>query len=398
MSKRLDSLNSPTPTGGLKSSLKFKPKAVARKSEKERAKDAPKVKTEPVVRTPASRGRGNGRGRGRGGRFNYEGTHMVFAGPLSAGSVSLGNANGSKTGLTSDISYSSVSPTPEFIKSLKLKERPRSASPEKQEQDSDDDVDAYTNINMTDGYRFADEETVLFPVRPERDDRNQDEENHNKNNTPVSLSNTPSLEPRVKSEPLEDKMSRIHEEKIKLETKITEASDNYQEEEASKLLNDYQQIVDMLTTKVSNLGTNDIIKNEDEIEPSSIQKKNENTYFTLQLPKVLPKYVTIDQNPVKVELEEKKPVADDAPLRGQIGHINIHQSGKVTINIGNDVVLSVSQGAPANFLQELVIIQQNTPQGSEQDVDMINEDGKTVVGDFIRLGEVENTIIATPLL
>ena len=61
MSQRLELLN-PKKTAA-KPGLKFKPKAVARKSEKDRAKEAPEVKSEDRFRNPnATRGREEGVG------------------------------------------------------------------------------------------------------------------------------------------------------------------------------------------------------------------------------------------------------------------------------------------------------------------------------------------------
>jgi DNA-directed RNA polymerase III subunit RPC4 len=396
MSKRLDSLNSSKSGSTQKPGLKFKPKVVARKSDKERAKDAPVVKQESTGRP--TRGRGGARGsrggtRGRGGRFNYEGTHMVSSGPLSAGSVSLGNVNGSKLGLTSDRTFNSSSPTPEFLQNLKLKQDEGTKSPASS-NDSDDDGDEFAKINMTKPYQFADEETVLFPVRAERDSPEPEHEQLQMQD-PISVSATPSVEPRIKSEPVEEKLERIQEKKSLLETKITAAGDSFEEEEASKLVTDYQQILDLLTGHLSNLSTDS--QSED---PEKRPQTNPDSYFVMHLPKDLPEYVTVKSNAVKEEQQTDQTDATEpraGPLRGQIGHINIHQSGKISINLGNDITLCVSKGAPTKFLQELVMIQ-TTGQINDDDESMTNEDGQQIVGELLRLGEVENKIIATPLI
>lgn len=142
MSNRLESLNSKKPSSSPvpKPGLKFKPKVVQRKSKEERAKVAPQVKQEPQ-RNASTRGRGgSARGRGRGGRNNYAGTHIVTSGPLSAGSVSIGNLSGTKLGLTADLIYNSNGEglsTPDFINNLKMKGS-RSATPGG-DSDSEDD-------------------------------------------------------------------------------------------------------------------------------------------------------------------------------------------------------------------------------------------------------------------
>ncbi|KAG2735045.1 hypothetical protein G9P44_001259 [Scheffersomyces stipitis] len=411
MSNRLESLNSKKPgsTPGPKTSLKFKPKVVPRKSKEDRAKEAPiQVKEEPNSRSLSARGgRGGARGgRGRGGRNNYAGTHLVSSGPLSSGSVSIGNASGSKLGLTADRSYNSVSPSPEFLQNLKLKDRTKSPTPG---LDSDEEEDDPTKINMTQQYRFADEETVLFPVRPERDEEEgADKEvikiessTTTRDNTPGITSTIPSRETTVKSEHIDEKLEQILQNKAKLQNR--QIVDVFDREEASKMITDHQEILDMLTSRFGSLTTEsvDVDENTEEID------KPQPKYITMQLPKVLPEYTS--KSTVKSESEPEEINNDDSTqsrthiashastLRGQIGHLNIHQSGKFTINIGSNINLGVSKGVATNFLQELVVIDLDEQEQSE-DVEMMDEEGKKVRGRIIRLGEVDGKIIGTPLI
>ncbi|KAK6203465.1 RNA polymerase III (C) subunit [Scheffersomyces amazonensis] len=386
MSNRLESLNSKkAPSPAPKVALKFKPKVVPRKSKEERAKDAPiQVKEESSGRLPAGngRGRGSGRGRGRGGRNNYAGTHLVSSGPLSSGSVSLGNASGSKLGFTKDRAYNtnSVSSTPEFIQNLRLKEGTSSKSPGisgngngngnvADESDDDDDI---TKIDMTKQYRFNEEDTQLFPVRPER----QDDQGVS---APASRESTP-----VKEEMIDDGAVAVAVDTPQPEVPAASAAaQSYpSNEEHDKLLTDHHHIVDLLADRMSELNTDNDQEDEE--------------FILFQLPKILPQYQP------KSTVKAEDPTQNDSPpsphIHGHIGHFNIHQSGKVSINIGNDINLDVTNGAPTTFLQELIVL--NVPETesvqSDPDVEMANEQGQKVKGNIIRLGKVDGKIIATP--
>lgn len=402
MSNRLESLNSKKPSSSPapKPGLKFKPKVVQRKSKEERAKEAPVVKQEQPTRTSSLRGRGSTRGRGRGGRNNYAGTHLVSSGPLSAGSVSIGNVSGSKLGLTSDTVYnSSMSATPEFLLSLKLKEKPRSMTPGAQSDEEEEDDP--TKINMTQQYRFADEETVLFPVRPNRNDSEQpalqpvtkSEEPETREGTPGLMSMSNSREPTVKLEQIEEKMEIIKQNKAILESKIQ--VDTFEADEMNKLISDQQQILDLLTDKFSGLSTDDD------------QAPNDDKYVLFQLPSHLPTYTR--KLGVKEENEEQgianveEPIisnlaSNTTSIRGQIGHVNIHQSGKITMDLGNGNILSIAKGAPTSFLQELAVLEMNPTADENEDIQMMDEEGRKIAGKIIRLGTIDETIIATPYI
>ncbi|EGW35101.1 uncharacterized protein SPAPADRAFT_58243 [Spathaspora passalidarum NRRL Y-27907] len=390
MSNRLESLNSKKPAGSPapKGGLKFKPKVVQRKSKEERDKDAPIIKQEQQARQPATRGRGSTRGRGRGGRNAYAGTHLVTSGPLSAGSVSIGNVNGSKSGLTSDSIYStSMSPTPEFLQNLKLKDRPKSVTPgAESEEDEEDDP---TRINMTQQYRFADEETVLFPVRPDRTEVEKDTTTITLKSEEPTRENTPAFnrESPVKSEPLEDKIEKIKVSKAKLQERINQTDDPTAYEE-NKLLADHQQILDLLTHKFDELSTDEV---------------PDDKFILFQLPNHLPEYIDKQQDEsseVKQEQEQEPSqlAVNKTNLRGRIGNINIHQSGKISIDLGNGNKLTVAKGAPTNFLQELACIEYDSSVAENEDVEMLDEQGRKVMGKVIRLGTVDEKVIATPYI
>ncbi|KAK7679531.1 hypothetical protein QCA50_017432 [Cerrena zonata] len=412
MSKRLDSLNTKKPATGPKPTLKFKPKAVARKSKEERDRDAPTVKQEPTPR-PA-RGRGNLRGRGRGGRNNYAGTHVVLSGPLSSGTVSIGNTGASKTGFTQDRVYNSVSPTPDFLQNLKLKsEKPQSKLKEGFREEDESDDDDPTKINMNREYRYADEETILFPVRPSRIEVSESAESTPApDNTPAPESKEatpgvdvilPSRETTVKSEPLEEKLQQIRAHKADLESKIAEPVDILDREEHDKMIDDRQHILNLVTDKFDALSTNE--------ENQPIATASDDKFVLLHLPKVLPEYELPSHNTDAIDIDapqddqngKNKPqelsvfASENPDLQGLIGHLNIHKSGKISINLGNDNNLSVSQGVDSNFLQELIILDmdEEKPNNNQEDVEMETDQVKPE-GSLYRLGQIEGKIVATP--
>ncbi|CAK9440978.1 uncharacterized protein LODBEIA_P48470 [Lodderomyces beijingensis] len=438
MSNRLESLNSKKPSSSSPGSgLKFKPKVVQRKSKEERAKSAPRVKEEnaDASRTSA-RGRGGSmRGKGRGGRSNYAGTHLVTQGPLSAGSVGIGNSSGSKLGLTSDLIYSSSGEVsaPDFISKLKLKqaglkgENSESASSidgsssndndDNDLNDDDDDDNDPTKINMTKEYRFEDSEVELFPHRPYRDDGIQRPKPTSikvkEEQSPVKLEPSVSATPEVmalheveavKSEDIEDKIASIKVNKAKLESKITQ-TDSIVQDESEKLITDHQQIVDLLMGDGNN-------------------GEEDDTFVLFQLPSRLPEYkqeeskVKLEKDLIKVEPgeedagegEEEKVPADanrsvlstnTSTLKGEFGRLNVHQSGKITIDLGNGIILNVTKGSPADFLQELTMVELDSKAAKDpnsDEMDMVDDEGKEIAGKVMRLGTVRDKIIATPCI
>ncbi|CAN3373929.1 DNA-directed RNA polymerase III subunit RPC4 [Diutina rugosa] len=319
MSNRLESLSKPSKPG-----LKFKPKAVKRKSEIERAKDAPSA---PTVPTKPTRGafRGRGRGGARGGRNRYEGTHVVSSGPLSAGSVSLGGSSSmNKLGLTGDQVYnngSSEADAPQFLK-----------------------ADEPTEIDMT----HADFDEPLFPVRAARDDSNSPEPEVPGSVSLDGDSDTTRSPSPVKSET--PALETIQEKKKELESKLVQETEaNASADEHSQMIADHQQILDMVTHA--------------DAPP-----------FIMHLP-ALPTY---------------------SGSSGEIGQLRLHQSGKVTMALGNDIVVDVTRGADVDFLQQLAHLQ--LTETVEEDVDMVDGHGRPVRGKLVSVAPVRGKVIGTPQL
>ncbi|EMG45877.1 DNA-directed RNA polymerase III subunit, putative [Candida maltosa Xu316] len=383
---------------------------------------------------------------------------MISSGLLSSGAVSIGNSGGSKLGLTRDMIYNSSGEvsTPDFLSNLKLKRESRSGTPGA--DDDDDEDDNINSINMTKEYRYLKKDTVYFPVRPFRDDGIQREEPKpivkvegqdpnikqepgtvENSATPMIVSLPSSRESTIKSEAIEEKLEMIKESKSKLESKIVQA-DPIAIEESNKLISDYQQLLDVLNGKFQDLAALDDEEEEEE-EETQVKQENgeegeddgtgdieilngakevlepkekevEDKYALFQLPKYLPVYTPA---PTKVKLEKGlKPVDVDytpeemsklathnSRLRGQVGKINIHQSGKITIDLGNGIRLNVTKGAPTDFLQELALVEMAPPKeenGEDEDIQMVDTDGRSIKGKVVRLGTVNEKIVATPCI
>ncbi|CAN3365394.1 DNA-directed RNA polymerase III subunit RPC4 [Diutina catenulata] len=319
MSNRLDSLKKP--------SLKFKPKVVARKSEMERAKDAP-VKTESPPARGGFSGRGRGRGGARGGRNRYEGTHVVSSGPLSAGSVSLGGSSTmNKLGLTGDQVYnngSEANEAPDFLE------------------------EGTNEIDMT---RDSFDEP-LFPVRAARDDVNAPSTEAaaaagSKEGTPTPDEDSKSPSPLKSETP---QLEVIQEKKKQLESKIIKVEEAAELDERSQMIEDHQKILDLLTS-----GTP---------EP-----------FTMQLP-ALPDYAEGSE--------------------GQIGQIRLHQSGKITLDLGNDIIVDMTRGADVDFLQQLVKLDLAAASTGDEAVEMVDGDGRAVRGKLSSVSAVSGKVLGTP--
>lgn len=320
MSNRLESLSKPT-----KPSLKFKPKAVKRKLEIERAKDAPAAPAAPKPQRGGFSGRGRGRGGARGGRNRYEGTHVVLSGPLLAGLVSLGGGSLlNKLGLTGDQVYNNgllETDQPDFLK-----------------------PDESTEIDMT----HADFDEPLFPVRAARDDSNLPEPA-----IAASVSLDGDSEPTKLPSPIKSEtpaLETIQEKKKQLELKLVQETEGHADaDERSKMIADHQRILDMLT---------------DAQAPP----------FVMHLP-ALPPY---------------------SGTSGEMGQLRLHQLGKVTMALGNDIVVDLTRGADVDFLQQLAHLK--LTESVEEDVDMVDSFGRPVRGKLVLVLPVQGKVIGTPQL
>lgn len=380
-SSRLDSLSRRS-TPVVKPSLKFKPKTVARRTKEERDADAPTAtetkRTPHAIRGNAARGRGSARG-GRGGRA-LAGTHLVQAGPLASGNV----LNETRQNMSRSATHS---PTPEFLSKLMKREGDGSTREGSASLDSDDDEGNLTKINMNKEYKFAPEDSELFPVRAPRADhidtevkiKPETQEVPSRSTTPESVldgMNDETLPTSVKDEPLDKGLNDILKEKDdQLHKKLNqlELNTSYIPPDAlddaghsEKRLNDHKDIVKQILE----------IDNKDD------------KYMFFQLPRVLPEFKK-PQEDSAIEEEHGEPKLktengqtrqsepQQESLEGKIGTLRVHKSGKVTMKIGN-VVMDVTRGSKTTFLQEVVMLDRGEDKAS------------------YLMGHVQDKIVVTP--
>jgi DNA-directed RNA polymerase III subunit RPC4 len=355
INSRLDSLSRrATPSasaGGSKPGTRFRPKVVARRSKEERDADAPVNAPEDRPR-PQRGGMRGGRGGARGGRRAMQGTHIVQAGPLASGNV-LGDT---KQNLSRS---ATMSPTPEYLTNLVKREggstRGTSVGP-----DNSDDENDLTKINMNEEYKFSKEETELFPVRAPRS--HTDQEIVDVNNRSVS----PDVEGKVvdvKEEEGTELVQVLKEKDTQLQNKLDQLQLDESAEDELKMSQDHRDIIQTIK---------DIDNTKD-------------TFLMFQLPRVLPTFET--PNAVKAE-EGAAP-----QLEGTVASLRMHASGKLTMKIGN-VVMDVSKGSNAAFLQQLVAVKNSREPEKPKDDEDMNVDEETK-GTYL-MGHVREKIVVTP--
>lgn len=402
MSNRLESLNPKKPAA--KPGLKFKPKAVARKSKEDRDREAPEIKQETSQRAQnASRGRGSARGRGRGRGGAYVGTHVVLAGPLAMGSVGVGGGTtSSKTGLTNDRIYgagdsASVAP----LASLKRKARDDTVKKLDGATASDsEDEDDPTKINMNKEYAFDDTETVLFPVRPQKSVAPNSAPELVSEYTPLPLasasaaaSETPNPRAQtidsVKSEEFDGVATEDPENDISPSAPLLVNPDEKQEaDEHDRIIDDQKLIVDMLTHDFGAMKTDDEAQN--------------NAYVLVHVPQITPtENVAAAVCGPASKSHYALPIAPN--FEGQVGSLNFHQLGKITMTLGQGSVFQCAGGNPSSFLQELYIIENseadiNPEEPEEETASVLDADGKKIAGRIYRLGDISGKIVATPAI
>lgn len=394
--ERLDSISRPlggpsTPApSSAKPSLRFKPKAVARRTKEERDADAP-------ILVPGTnhRPQQSTRGRGRGGRSArgrmMAGTTLVTAGPLASGAVSLGGTVGSTA------MRSSTSPTPEFLKDLRDKMIKKNSSERKvpsatnaEASDEEDFIadDLSARINMSKSHEWNSEELELFPVRAEREqhhdygeeplpDKAVKTEFHRDFSMPPPTDSEPTTrESSVKPEAEETRIPGPETEQEEINTEPKALNEYQDEQERIRLEEDYESILDFIKkydinkaesreSSVEMTESMDVDETTDaSIKPEPKKKAENDTFLFVQLPEKLPSFDLPKKTTNKVKKEVKdEPVGtqlskNDNSLRGNsgiVGKLRVHKSGKVTMKIGN-VILDVTRGGAANLVQDLVAV------------------------------------------
>ncbi|QPG75545.1 hypothetical protein FOA43_002900 [Brettanomyces nanus] len=366
--KRLDSISRPSTP---KRKLKFKPKLVARKPKEERDAEAHintpginrnNLRLQQPHRFMPNRNRMNKR---------YQNTTLLTSGPLSAGAVPV-VPEGIKEKASSLASRRTVSPVTELVSRLhrtKDKNRPPKVeqgtnglhvneinvgSNSDEEDDDLSEAGSDVKINMGKELNFDDEDLKLFPMRAERAQHYEfGEEPHPDSTIKTEFhreasdissregSNIPDSGPNVKKE--NSSLAFIPEDSSDKKQAAIDAINDYQTRQEARILQeDYSSLVKYMEEfKVS----------QDEEKPSCVLPSE---FLFLQLPSILPPF----EKPIKAEvsagaekIEEEKA---DLPT-GVIGKLRYHESGKLTIKLGN-VVFDVTGGGPADFEQEIVAV------------------------------------------
>lgn len=308
---RLDSLNRRGTTPATRG--RFAPKVVARRSKEERDKTAPTEK--PVENDKkfdrserGGRGRGGSdRGRGRGGsrgRGRFQPVSVAAMGPFASPGQVHDNTRRSFTP-----SFEMKEGTPSYNPAqLRVKSETPGVDSDTPGPEDDNRIDMTSNIPI-DG-----ELAAYFPIRLDR----REEENVEEIPLPEPQVARERDEVKVKDEPTDEPQQVAPKPKY-----ITA----HERKELERIHQDHEQITDEFSVKTS-------------LNDSKASELEQRLYF-FQFPAVLP--------------ELKNAEGDDEPAEGLAGHLRLHQSGKLTMVLG-DIVMEVFQGAECNFLQDVVVM------------------------------------------
>lgn len=376
MSNRLDSLN--PKKAPAKPGLKFKPKAVARKSKEDRDRADVKVEETPRLAT-SSRGRASARGRGRGRGAAYVGTHLVSSGPLAMGLVGLGGAaTSSKTGNTPDQVFLALGEprraAASALSGIKLKTKADDA-PDDLGLDLDLDADGPTKINMNKEYQFEDAATALFPVQPHKD--------HALIIQPELVFGEALVSPAASRAPLE----RAPLVKLEADGGVAPApqlaGSEMERDEHDKRLDDQRSIVDLLSADLETLSTGDA--------PAAAAVAPDPAYVLMHLPPLALRDPAAHTPSLSVF------AAHAASFEGAVGALNFHKLGKISVTLADGTLLECTAGAPAALLQELYVVDL-TAVSADDDAVVLDADGRKNAGSIYRLGHVLGKIVATPAI
>lgn len=351
MSKRLDSITRPANTSGTptpaKPALKFKPKAVSRKSKEER-ENASKINTPGINKIAeknskklAKKGPANLSARNK----KLNGTQLVISGPLSEGTISLGGQSSSSS---SNPNRNPTNPLLERLKNKATLNKERKLKLKKEDgefngfygDESDSDIDDNAidmgkkmnngNDKDVDGDINLDEmDTDLFPIRAERNEhREYGEESKTDNTIKTEFHNAASIIP---SEPNTRENTVVSRSISPEPINTTGASSGLNEDDENVNINDYQEQQEQNQAKQD---FNKLSKSLKNLDMKSENKGLENMFF-LQLPCSLP------------ILENDK--------NGVIGKIRVHKSGKMTLKMGQ-VKFEILRGGSSDFIQDVVLV------------------------------------------
>lgn len=420
-SGRLPSLNS---SAG-KPALKFKPKAVVRRTREEREASAAKIKAEEAPKAAHDKRKD---GRKTTGSNNQQrrmskylnNTHVISSGPLAAGNFVSEKGNDMRRGfIKSEGGMSSLIQT-----GLRNLDNGNNKSDDEQESegrgkedggkskskfnmgreyivhevaDDDDEVESDNSGELDEEALQAKRVEELFPVRPLRI-RHEDLE---------------VVEKKVQ-EALSDVTSREVTPAVRVKAEGDEGATSLQDilaESDATLKNKLKSL--NLQNQFQSLDENETLLEMKSLaaDQLSIAKKlnrlndKPNRFILFQLPSQLPHFKDVtpkasEDEPMPDATEESNAKEDhpetatskqDAKqtksepvhvpqdsLVGNIGSIRVHKSGRISVKIGN-VVMDVSRGAETTFLQDVVAL---------------NNAGETP--SIEALGRVDGRVVVTP--
>lgn len=432
-SGRLPSLNDSTPGKG---ALKFKPRAVARRSKEERDASAPKVKKEGESKGDHKKARKplQGNQKKRVPRY-LSSTHVISTGPLAAGNFvddSKGNVRrgivkveGGDRSLVKKGLQSIENHTGESDDELGLDEKTgfgeinefhendaqskfnmgREFTSSNYQQDNSDIEDEDADMEEDAVQRRRIEE--LFPVRPLRIRHEDIEVIEHKIEDSMTELTTPESTPDVyKIKPEEtgtlndvlanqEAVVQSKLEQLNIAPELQSIDEVERKLEQAMLVKDHKSIIRKLNKMNDKhdrfmifqlpykLPTFDeVVTKKENIEPSvDAEEKVEDNGISTETP--VETKVEEDKKKAKGKSKTKSKKHDkehipQGELVGNIGSIRVHKSGKLSIKIGN-IVMDVSKGSETAFLQDVIAL---------------NEDVE--VPGVELLGRVEGKAVVTP--
>jgi DNA-directed RNA polymerase III subunit RPC4 len=344
-SGRLQSISQRTAGRGRGSTTgRFTPKVVARRTKEERDSTAPADKPEvkPPVKPEASLpsrggargGRGLGRGRGRG---RFEPVVHAAIGPLAGPSGADPRQGGSR--FHSLTATPSLSPSPGLDLLGVMSTRTKSETPF--------EIEDPNRIDMSENTPLHDEMAAYFPVRLDRRDDEDDEEQISDEVNNLTIGD----DFKIKEEPTDDVPIKKEESLKKRHGPLTAKKVEYAglEEEKIRELRRIAQDHKIIAKEFNMKSTA-----EGETVPNI-----ENRLYFFQFPMLMPELVAVSADDDDEVMVIDEPVKAKGPSyelpEGLIGKLRLHKSGKLTMVVGN-VVMEVSQGTECNFLQDVVIM------------------------------------------
>lgn len=407
---RLPSLKDSSSTGGpAKPSLKFKPKAVARKSKEEREAAASKVKLEEGPKRDKKNFNNNKRVNGTGGQQRrmpkyLNNTHVISSGPLAAGNFVSEKGDLRRGFIKSEGGGSSL-----VQKGLETIDNGAESSDNEVEADGNGEVASKSrkkkfnmgrefdthnlieveeeedngkgsDVDMDDEAWGTKRIEQLFPVRPIRV-RHEDVDTVKKE-IQEALSEKPTREPTpgVKIESSNNELQSYLEER---EKQVNEKLGDLELQKEFQSVDEKESAAEL-----------ELLKADHEHILRKLKKMNSKPerFMVFQLPTRLP---TFESPAVKTEEDEVEAQASDATkkkkankkkstnnvipsdeLAGNIGAIRVHKSGKLSVKIGN-VVMDIGKGAETTFLQDVVALSMAEDSSSAELLGRV--DGKIVV-------------------